>query len=209
MKKRMQCNRGHDTSSPDSRSKTHNCKACKSENMSTPESRAYQVAYRIDPVAKGKRTIYDATPERKAQQAAYFSSPKGKARQAAYNASPEGKAQKAAYAANPEVKAKLKAYNDSPEGKADIRRRNLKKQGWTPEAFDSSVVDQGGRCSICSKVLTFGKRGNSMACADHDHNNKRPRGILCGNCNLGIGNLKENPEIMLAAIAYVRKWKEG
>lgn len=53
-------------------------------------------------------------------------------------------------------------------------------------------------------------RFEHIAKADHEHTNPPiPRGILCGNCNLGIGNLQDNPEIMLAAIAYVRKWKEG
>jgi hypothetical protein len=53
------------------------------------------------------------------------------------------------------------------------------------------------------------KISGSRACADHEHTKPpKPRGILCTNCNLGIGNLQENVEIMEAAIAYVKKYTQ-
>ena len=91
------------------------------------------------------------------------------------------------------------------------RERNLKHHGWTTDKFNEKVVEQKGRCAICKKVLTFeDKISGSRACADHLHTNPpKPRGVLCTNCNLGIGNLQENYKIMEAAIAYVKKYQEG
>lgn len=90
------------------------------------------------------------------------------------------------------------------------RRANLRYIGWTPETFAAAVQEQKGLCDICKKVLTFeNKISGSRACADHEHSKPpKPRGVLCINCNLGIGNLQDNPAIMQAAIAYVTKHKK-
>ncbi len=121
---------------------------------------------------------------------------------------------RARYAKDPEkfrsahqAKRALKA-EITPERRREV---NLKYIGWTPEAFDAAFAEQEGKCEICKKILTLEKKiSGSRACADHEHiKPPKRRGILCVNCNLGIGNLKDDPEIMLAAIAYVKKWKEG
>lgn len=38
---------------------------------------------------------------------------------------------------------------------------------------------------------------------DHCHNSGDVRGLLCSNCNLGIGNLKDNIKILKNAILYL------
>ena len=88
------------------------------------------------------------------------------------------------------------------------RKGQLKRIGWTPERFDATFAEQDEKCCICGKVLNREKDHNhAVAHADHEHSDPpKPRGILCGNCNLGIGNLQENVEIMKAAISYVEKW---
>jgi hypothetical protein len=92
-----------------------------------------------------------------------------------------------------------------------VRKARLKQIGWTPERFESTLVKQEGKCAICGKVLNREKDHNqAVAHADHAHTvPPKPRGILCGNCNLGIGNLQENVDIMKAAIAYVEKWRHS
>jgi len=90
------------------------------------------------------------------------------------------------------------------------REKNLNYIGWTTELFNKTMEDQSGLCAICRKVLTMEKKiSSSRACADHEYSKPpKPRGILCANCNLGIGNLQENIEIMEAAIAYVKKYTQ-
>jgi hypothetical protein len=39
---------------------------------------------------------------------------------------------------------------------------------------------------------------------DHDHVTGRVRALLCNLCNAGIGHLRDDPQIMQAAIEYVR-----
>ena len=88
------------------------------------------------------------------------------------------------------------------------RRKNLEYIGWTPELFDKVLEEQQGLCAICKKVLTLEKKiSNTRACADHEHcKPPKARGILCANCNLGIGNLQDDPEIMKSAITYIEKF---
>jgi len=115
------------------------------------------------------------------------------------------------------AEAKYRALKkSSPELWEKERRRRraqqLKRVGWNIDLFEETLNLQENKCAVCRTVLDINAIKNgatNQAHADHEHvEPPKPRGILCGNCNLGIGNLKENPEIMLAAIAYVTKWKE-
>lgn len=40
---------------------------------------------------------------------------------------------------------------------------------------------------------------------DHNHKTNKVRGVLCTNCNRGIGHLKDSPTLLLKAIAYLEK----
>jgi len=105
----------------------------------------------------------------------------------------------------------------SPERRAALRLRRrkcqLKKIGWTLEVYKDTLKRQENKCAICKRdlELIMVKPGaTTQAHADHEHvEPPKPRGILCGNCNLGIGNLQENIEILRAAIAYLEKYKGG
>ena len=92
--------------------------------------------------------------------------------------------------------------------KEDRRRENLRQIGWTPERFDKELKEQNGRCAICNVVLTFeNKAGRTRANADHEHIvPPKPRGVLCGNCNIGIGNLQDSVELLEKATAYLKKY---
>ena len=78
--------------------------------------------------------------------------------------------------------------------------------------FDKAWEEQEGRCAICRREVSreIESHHTDKAYADHKHvEPPKPRGILCVNCNLGIGNLQENINIMEAAIAYVKKHNGG
>jgi len=66
------------------------------------------------------------------------------------------------------------------------------------------IATQNNLCAICHK-----KDEGKVLCVDHDHKNGRVRGLLCHNCNVGIGNFRDDPKILESAIAYLLKGKDG
>jgi hypothetical protein len=103
-------------------------------------------------------------------------------------------------------KLDMRSPSDNPTSK---RKSKIQKWGWTIEAFDSTVEEQQGKCAVCLNTLTFGdKSGKTRACADHKHSSPPiPRGVLCMSCNLGVGNLQDNPDILRAAADYIEKYQ--
>ena len=101
---------------------------------------------------------------------------------------------------------------NSPERRAALGKRRRKSQlktvGWTPELFERTLEEQDRKCAVCKKELrlSIGQQ-EARACADHKHIiPPKPRGILCPQCNVGIGNLKDSPEVLEAAAAYLRRY---
>jgi Recombination endonuclease VII len=92
------------------------------------------------------------------------------------------------------------------------RKAHFKTIGWTPERFDLFWKEQQGRCAICRRKVSkeIESHHTDKAYADHEHvHPPKPRGILCVNCNLGLGNFQDKKELMQAAIAYVKNYQEG
>jgi hypothetical protein len=74
---------------------------------------------------------------------------------------------------------------------------------------DTTSVEQGGRCAICREVphIPKGSQGHPGLCIDHAHKKPpQPRGLLCPNCNAGIGFFQDNPETCRAAAEYLEAW---
>lgn len=64
--------------------------------------------------------------------------------------------------------------------------------------YQSLFETQGGRCAICGEIPD----GTSLA-VDHDHLTNKVRGLLCFNCNTGLGQFGDSREILLEAAAYL------
>lgn len=73
--------------------------------------------------------------------------------------------------------------------------------GITLDIYEQMLENQGGGCAICAKPP-----GERRLHVDHNHKTGAVRGLLCGHCNRGIGEPKENEFIMHNAIAYLRKY---
>jgi hypothetical protein len=65
---------------------------------------------------------------------------------------------------------------------------------------------QGGLCAICGRKPS-GKR--PVLCIDHCHKTGRIRGLLCMNCNSGLGYFHDNPERMQKAARYLMRSVHG
>jgi|ERR1035437_919842 hypothetical protein len=110
--------------------------------------------------------------------------------------------------AEAEYRALLKTDPERWAAKRRSRRaEQLKRIGWTLEMFDKAWEKQCGRCAICKRVLNLDvKHNGAKAHADHEHVlPPKPREILCGTCNVGIGNLQDSPDILRAAATYIEK----
>ena len=76
--------------------------------------------------------------------------------------------------------------------------------GW--EEFDLLWERCGGRCEICGCEL---EQNNRATAIDHDHDRLVARGILCNSCNTGLGGLRDSPELLEAALVYLRRHEEA
>jgi hypothetical protein len=88
--------------------------------------------------------------------------------------------------------------------------RLLWKWGLTEATLAERLAEQGGGCAICSAGEPGG-RGRWHV--DHDHAccpagrscGRCIRGLLCTRCNVGLGNFRDNPELLRTAAAYLAK----
>lgn len=78
-----------------------------------------------------------------------------------------------------------------------------KKYGITLAQYDEMLVKQGGVCDICGSPPPEG----TYLHIDHRKGTKPAvvRGLLCKQCNLAIGYLRDVPANAMAAAAYLRK----
>ena len=74
--------------------------------------------------------------------------------------------------------------------------------GITLEDYDRMYKEQNGVCKICS--LPQVSKRNTRLCVDHDHGTGKVRGLLCDDCNRGIGLLKDDARLLDKASEYLR-----
>ena len=65
---------------------------------------------------------------------------------------------------------------------------------------------QGGVCAICKKPekSKWNTEQPMLLAVDHDHETGRVRGLLCNNCNTGLGKFMDDPDLLSSAIEYLR-----
>jgi hypothetical protein len=81
-----------------------------------------------------------------------------------------------------------------------------KLYGMTLAEYEEMSQNQGGVCAICGEPPAEDSgRGHGVLVVDHCHTNGHVRGLLCATCNLAIGYLKDNPDILLSATQYLLK----
>jgi hypothetical protein len=91
--------------------------------------------------------------------------------------------------------------NNPERRKAISRRYHLDSTyGLSTAEYDAMLAAQGGGCAICHRPEPMG-RGRFHV--DHCHETGRVRALLCDPCNRGIGLLRDNPEVLRAAAAYL------
>lgn len=87
--------------------------------------------------------------------------------------------------------------------RTQARRNHLSRQyGITVEEYDARLLAQDGCCAICKGEEPQARRGENWS-VDHDHATGVVRGLLCGSCNVGLGNFKDSVANLLAAAEYL------
>lgn len=80
------------------------------------------------------------------------------------------------------------------------------RYGLTQDEWMGLLAKQGGKCAICARDLDHElvtRTTPGKACVDHDHETGVVRGLLCTDCNIGIGRLKHDPNVLTAALRYL------
>lgn len=87
------------------------------------------------------------------------------------------------------------------------RAWNLKrKYGVSTEEYAALMVAQDGKCAICrrNEVARDARTGRLRELAvDHCHKSGKKRGLLCSQCNKGVGHFDDDIDRLRAAIAYL------
>ena len=112
-----------------------------------------------------------------------------------------------------DAKKKRERYKNNPNRLLDYNKkwrlsnpekaigyRVEKYYGITYKQYLNLLKDQNHKCAIC--------RESDPIHVDHCHETNSVRGILCGNCNRGLGCYKDSIELMENAILYIKRYHE-
>jgi hypothetical protein len=78
------------------------------------------------------------------------------------------------------------------------------KYGLTSWDFLQMFKEQNGKCKICGTEKFYSHEGKAnIPVVDHCHKTGNVRGLLCNNCNRGIGLLKDDKDIVFKAYNYL------
>lgn len=103
-----------------------------------------------------------------------------------------------------------KTYRCKPCARAAARRHYCpirsanylreKKYGVTQEQWDLMSKRCDDKCEICGK-----ENKHRALCVDHNHDTGEVRGLLCDNCNVGIGKLQDSVDLIQKAAVYLQE----
>lgn len=93
-------------------------------------------------------------------------------------------------------KSKENYWKNHRQWTSNILRRSY---GVTIEEYERLFAKQHGICGICKQPP-----GKKSLAIDHCHRTGKIRGLLCVRCNLGLGNLRDDPQLLRAALRWLR-----
>ena len=79
-------------------------------------------------------------------------------------------------------------------------KQSVTKAAWRYKISRAEVtrLRETTQCEACSKPL------DDTKCIDHCHETGLVRGVLCHQCNITLGLLKDNPHVLDALAVYLR-----
>jgi len=113
---------------------------------------------------------------------------------------------------NPEKNkaARVEWRKNNPDKFQNTHYRNsgymLDGKPFTYSDFNDFLIKQNNKCAGCK--VDFDTIDKRNICIDHKHDEtKQVRGILCRNCNLALGNARDNEDTLASLILYIRENK--
>ena len=97
---------------------------------------------------------------------------------------------------------------------AQNKAADLRKYGLTVEQAQGRLAAQDGLCPLCLRSLTLGSVASDdenvemdrlPGHIDHDHKTGEVRGVLCSDCNRGLGCFRDSTFALEMAAEYLRE----
>lgn len=109
------------------------------------------------------------------------------------------------YARNKDYKNnRIKSLRNDPEYRLNVKLTRMERvYGLPREEYFEMLRASQNKCYICGIELN-----EELLCVDHNHDTDEVRGLLCRDCNFGLGNFKENIKSLYKAIEYLLKYNK-
>jgi hypothetical protein len=116
----------------------------------------------------------------------------------------------------PLIALKMQAYHAANRDKLLAQQKEYKTKnrtvlaqkkrergtGFSPKLFAATLEYQQGCCAICD--VNFNTISRQQQHADHCHTTGTPRGVLCQECNTGLGKFADSPDLLQKAVNYLK-----
>jgi Recombination endonuclease VII len=87
----------------------------------------------------------------------------------------------------------------------DMRDHYEKTYGVPRNEIESMLASQQNKCAVCPVV--FNQLGEARV--DHCHRTGVIRGLLCHNCNVALGHMRDDPDLIQNLLVYLEERGEG
>jgi hypothetical protein len=125
------------------------------------------------------------------------------------NAHKERVRQQTRYARTSAVKLEHARMRREAEPDTAFRHRLSSVHGMTIEQYNELLTAQGSVCAICASKDPKGSGTRGRFHVDHDHATGVIRGLLCFECNIGLGKFRDQIDLLQSAISYLTYLKHS
>ena len=79
----------------------------------------------------------------------------------------------------------------------------IARYGLTSAEYSATLKEQSGVCKICRQLCVTGRK----LAVDHCHSTGKVRGLLCAQCNTGLGKAEDSIDRLNDMIKYLKEVK--
>jgi hypothetical protein len=102
---------------------------------------------------------------------------------------------------------RYRALDDEQRAAERLKGRHQSRKflyGLSESQYMDLLEAQDWKCMVCGEPEQRIRAGQLMElCVDHDHLTGRVRGLLCSECNSGLGKFHDSPSLLRAALLYL------